>query len=283
MALSEKYYNIGVLGKAFGVIELMSHQAKWELKELARTTGLPKGTLQRILYTLCELGYVSQEKKGGMYSLTYSFFKLGQRIASNSNLADRVGPYCRQLMERVNETVNLCVALNMEMVVVVQQVSWQALRLDSIIGSSFPIFGSASGKVHCAFMDEKKLLDFLNELRRQNPDLSVEAINRFCEELNSVRREGVAFDFEEIFHGVRCVAAPIFDYTGNLCASIGISVPTVRITEESSENLIREIGLAAAKMSSVLGAPTRSFLPSSHTMMGTPAAPRSRDAQAAEN
>ena len=53
MALADKYYTIGVLGKSFGVIELMAHQAKWELRDLAKASGLPKGTLQRILLTLC--------------------------------------------------------------------------------------------------------------------------------------------------------------------------------------------------------------------------------------
>ena len=79
MALADKYYTIGVLGKSFGVIELMAHQAKWELRDLAKASGLPKGTLQRILLTLCELGFVSQDGKGGAYSLTLKFFKLGQR------------------------------------------------------------------------------------------------------------------------------------------------------------------------------------------------------------
>ena len=64
MALADKYYTIGVLGKSFGVIELMAHQAKWELRDLAKASGLPKGTLQRILLTLCELGCVSQEFGG---------------------------------------------------------------------------------------------------------------------------------------------------------------------------------------------------------------------------
>ena len=65
MALADKYYTIGVLGKSFGVIELMAHQAKWELRDLAKASGLPKGTLQRILLTLCELGFVSQDGKAG--------------------------------------------------------------------------------------------------------------------------------------------------------------------------------------------------------------------------
>ena len=270
MALADKYYTIGVLGKSFGVIELMAHQAKWELRYLAKASGLPKGTLQRILLTLCELGFVSQDGKGGAYSLTLKFFKLGQRIASNNSLVEKARPACRQLMEKVNETVNLCVAQNFDMVVMAQQVSWQILRLDSIIGSSFPIYPSASGKVHCAFLEESELLKFLNELRETRPELTTDDINRFCTELAAIRREGVGFDCEEIFTGVRCVAAPIFDYTGNLVATIGCSVPTVRITEESSALLIREVIQTAAAISMSIGAPRREFMPTTRTMLHCP-------------
>ena len=173
-------------------------------------------------------------------------------------------------MEKVNETVNLCVAQNFNMVVMAQQVSWQILRLDSIIGSSFPIYPSASGKVYCAFLEESELLKFLNELREARPELTTDDINRFCTELAAIRREGVGFDCEEIFTGVRCVAAPIFDYTGNLVATIGCSVPTVRITEESSALLIREVIQTAAAISMSIGAPRREFMPTSRTMLHCP-------------
>ena len=176
----------------------------------------------------------------------------------------------RQLMEKVNETVNLCVAQNFDMVVMAQQVSWQILRLDSIIGSSFPIYPSASGKVYCAFLEESELLKFLNELRETRPELTTDDINRFCTELAAIRREGVGFDCEEIFTGVRCVAAPIFDYTGNLVATIGCSVPTVRITEESSALLIREVIQTAAAISMSIGAPRREFMPTTRTMLHCP-------------
>lgn len=264
---AEMYYNIGVLGKTFKVIELMTHQSKWELRELAQMTSLPKGTLQRILLNLCEMGYVSQNKKGGVYSLTLKLFQLGQRIASNNSLAEKISPFSRRLMEKVNETVNLCVPLNLDMLVIDQQVSWQKLRFDSIIGSSFPIFQSASGKVYCAFLNECDLLKFLEELRLQQPNLSLEKINAFCNEFIEIRKEGVAFDFEEVFVGVRCVSAPIFDYSGNLIATISCSVPTVRLNEESSDLLIHEVSCSASQISHYLGAPSHNFIATKRTML----------------
>lgn len=64
----KNYYTIAALAKAFGIIETMACKGQWKLKELADMSKLPKGTLQRILLTLCELGYVQQSREGGEYS-----------------------------------------------------------------------------------------------------------------------------------------------------------------------------------------------------------------------
>ena len=51
MALADKYYTINFSSKSFGVIELMAHQAKWRLRDLAKPLASQR-TLQRILLTL---------------------------------------------------------------------------------------------------------------------------------------------------------------------------------------------------------------------------------------
>ena len=262
----QKYYTISSIEKAFSVIELMTHKALWDLRELAKISGLPKGTLQRILLTLEELGYVRQEHRGGAYGLTLKLFQTGRRVVSNNNLVELARPHCRALLEAVNETVNLCMASGEEMVVVDQQVSRHHLRLDSIVGSSFPVYPSASGKIWLAFQEERESLRLLQALNK-NSAMPPDAVNDFIAELTVVRREGVAFDYEEIFEGVRCVAAPIFDYSGNIVATLGCSVPTIRLSEELSARLVREISQKAQTISGLLGAPARPFQPVGRSML----------------
>ena len=145
------------------------------------------------------------------------------------------------------------------MVILDQEASSQFLRLDSVIGSSFPIYGSASGKAYCAFLNERELMKVLKCVRDAQPSLTGEDIDRFCSELALVRREGVAFDYEEIYAGVRCVASPVFNYTGDVVASLGCSIPAVRITQESSVKVTQGIIRTAARISETLGAPHREF------------------------
>ena len=52
--------------------------------------------------------------------------------------------------------------------------------------------------------------------------------------LEVVREQGFALDNEEFDLGVRCIAAPIFDYREKVIGSIGISGPVTTHDGESN-------------------------------------------------
>ncbi len=109
MTQPKKYYEIGSVSKACLLIETLSTKKSWELAELSRALGLPKTTVHRMLLTLEDNGYVFQEKQRGEYCLSFKLFSIGSRILRHSSLVDMARPYCRELLEAVDETVNLCV------------------------------------------------------------------------------------------------------------------------------------------------------------------------------
>jgi len=259
MTQNDKYYVIRSLEKAFFVIEIMATRKSWELKELSAACSMPKGTLQRILRTFEDLGYVRQIGRGGAYGLTFKFSKLGRQIASQSNITSLIHPVMLKLRNTINETVNLGTLSGTEVVVIHQNTSNHALQMDSIVGSSFPAYLSASGKVFLAFLPEEDLRDFIKELRRSTGGIDSDKINWLYEELDSIREKGISFDFEELFKGIRCVAAPVFDDSGQIIASISCSVPTVRLDRTLSRKLLQEIPRAAADASKLLEASPRSF------------------------
>ncbi|BBD08511.1 IclR family transcriptional regulator [Desulfovibrio ferrophilus] len=259
MSQNDKYYMMQSLEKALFVIETMATKSNWKLKTLNETCSIPKGTLQRILRTLEELGYVQQLERGGAYALTLKFHKLGKQIASQSNITSLLQPILQNLRNKVNETVNLSILSGVDMVVVHQITSSHALQMDSIIGTSFPAYISASGKVFLSFLPEDELRNFIKELRRSNADVNTDKINIIYKEIESIRKQGFGLDFEELFKGLRCIAAPVFDDSGKIIATISCSVPTVRLDRSFSRKLLQEIPLAAAEASRLFQAPERSF------------------------
>lgn len=255
----DKYFMMRSLEKALFVIETMATKNSWKLKALHEACSIPKGTLQRILRTLEELEYVRQLERGGEYALTLKLHKIGKQIASQSDLGTALNPLLTKLRDKVNETVNLSVLSGVNMVLVHQVTSFHALQMDSVIGDSFPAYISASGKAFLAFLPEDDLRRFIKELRRSDANVSSDTINNIYKEIESVREKGLGFDFEELYKGLRCVAAPIFDDSGNIVAAISCSVPTVRLDRYFSQKLLYEIPLTANEASKLFQAPSTSF------------------------
>lgn len=252
---TKKYYEIGAISKACLLIETLSTQRSWELTDLCKAVGMPKTTVHRMLLTLEDNGYVVQEKQRGEYCLSFKLFSIGSRMMQHSSFVDIARPYCRELLEAVDETVNLCVVSGIEMLVVDKQVTSQMLRQDSIIGSSFPLFQSASGKIFLAFADEAETKKVLALIKEQRSSMNSEQVMRdLYAELEKVRQTGLAYDYEEVFKGVRCTAAPIYDFQDKLVATISISVPTARLNKKANANIETHILQAARKISQRLGA-----------------------------
>lgn len=252
---SKKYYEIGAISKVCALVEMLSTKKSWELSDLCRAVGMPKTTVHRMLLTLEDNGYVVQEKLRGEYALSFKLFSIGSRVINHSNLVDIARPFCKELVEAVDETVNLCVVSGTEMLVIDKQVTSQMLRQDSIIGSSFPLFQSASGKVFLAFAEKDEADKVLALLRMQSGSPKSEVVSPdFLEELGTVRQTGVAHDYEEVFKGVRCIAAPIFDFQNKLAATLSISAPTVRLNEAVNIKIESSLIETTQKISRRLGA-----------------------------
>jgi|GEM_PF-187568 DNA-binding IclR family transcriptional regulator len=249
------YYTIGSVVKAFAVIEQMTAKNKWELADLARAVGIPKTTVHRILLTLQDLGYVVQNEEESAYSLTLRLFTMGSSVVEHTTIQETARPYCRRLLDSIGETINLCVPSGMEMVVVDRLVTSQVLRQDSIVGRSFPIYLSASGKACLAFMDSAKAGSLLEQIRGEsNGKIDSTELANFINEIEIARKNVVSFDNEEIYSGVCCASVPVFDCNNEFVATLGTSVPSVRFTPELRQLASRELYSAAEQLSIRLGA-----------------------------
>ena len=75
----------------------------------------------------------------------------------------------------------------------------------------------------------------------------------FAGELRQILVQGYAFDQEEFNTDVRCVAAPLGDYTGVVVAAMSISGPLSRMTEVKSAEFVQMLTEQTLQMSHVLG------------------------------
>jgi DNA-binding IclR family transcriptional regulator len=106
------------------------------------------------------------------------------------------------------------------------------LKVSTPVGTFVPLHCTALGKVLLAF----GVSPIPEVLPAHTPrTISDPAILRI--HLEQTCQQGYAIDDEEYEIGVRCIAAPVYDFRGKVVAAMGISGPTVRIGLEDTAKL----------------------------------------------
>ena len=73
------------------------------------------------------------------------------------------------------------------------------------------------------------------------------------QELDTIRKQGNAYDNQECELGARCIALPINDYSGHVIASISVTGPVGRMTDEFIQKNLPVISGVAKEISYQFG------------------------------
>jgi len=103
------------------------------------------------------------------------------------------------------------------------------VRVVHLVGAQAPLHVTAVGKLYLAQDAAAAVKDYARRTGLPGyTATSLTTLTALEQELARVRREGVAYDNEEIETGLRCVAAPVRDDSGELVAGLSVSAPAER-------------------------------------------------------
>jgi IclR family KDG regulon transcriptional repressor len=217
------------------------------LKEVSTRSGVGSTSTFRILYTLAERNYVVKNLETGKYRLG---LKMTQAAwpRGPSSLTATARPYLDKLRKEFNETVNLAVLEDGQIVYVEMLESSRPFRMTASVGSTVPLNATALGKAMGAFLADEELEALMHTCtwNRYTPHTIVSRA-KWRAALEQVRKNGYAYDDEEAEAGASCVAVPILNQERRAIAGISISAPTGRI-RTSRKLIIQKLRQAAAEM-----------------------------------
>jgi DNA-binding IclR family transcriptional regulator len=199
------------------------------LAQLAAQTGLPKTTVHRICAALEQVGYVHTDAASGHRELGATLLRLA--VVGRRDLVSLLEPSLERLSMDLNETVDLAVLDGGEVLFVAQHPAPQrALMAIARVGAHFPAYTLASGKALLARLPREEILHRLP--RRLEPTLGGRPRTReaLLRELAEVRASGLAYEREEMRHGICAVAVAVTDVDGR-SASIAVPMPAARFAE----------------------------------------------------
>jgi len=244
------------VAKALQIIEIMAQaNGPMRLQDISVRLGLPASTVIRFLGTLTEFHYVSQNQETLQYALTMKFCRLGHLVSSQVRIRDVARPHLVRLAERFGESASLAVEEERN-VLYVDCVDGPDHILQTLqkIGRVAPMHSTGVGKLLLMNYTDSELEDYIN-VRGLDPSTKNTITSRqsLIRELKKIAKSDSAVDNEECEIGVKCVAAPLRDYTNRIVAAMSMSGPVSRMTEKKMEEIRQGLSAAAEQISVALG------------------------------
>jgi IclR family transcriptional regulator, KDG regulon repressor len=245
------------LERAFAILEEVAHHPQGiGLADLSRRVGLHNSTTFHLVKTMVALGYVRQTRDTKRYHVGRRLFSLAASSRGDVDLVGIATAILEDLARETGESSHLAIRSGDQVVVVVRIAGSGAFQLQERHGGIRPAHATALGKVLLAALTPEQLERFLATHRLEvfTPKTITEP-ERLRDEIARVRARGIAYDDSEFNAEVRCVAVPVYDFTGRVAAAIGISGPVWRLTLQSLQETSACVQAAADRLSAELGAP----------------------------
>jgi DNA-binding IclR family transcriptional regulator len=246
---------IGAVERALTILDLFTMSApELGITEIAAATGLHKSTAAGLVHTLAIKGYLAQNPLTRKYRLGLKLVERAALVLGSLDFRQAALPCLRQLRDAFDETVNLALLDDGQVVYVECLPGTKALGMQSKIGQRGPFHSTALGKAIMAYYQPTEVAAHIAHygLRRITAHTVTDPAV-FHRQLAEVRRLGYALYDEENEHGGRCVAAPIFDHTGRPVAAISVSMPTLRLPLAEAAQVGARVREAAQAISASLG------------------------------
>ncbi len=224
------------------------------LGEIARRTGLHRSTTHHLLQTLVGLGFLRQDPSSRGYELASKLFQLTGRTWTPEQLGVISEPVIAELTRSTGEGSSVAVYRNGVVRIVAKRDADGPVRVVQSVGAERPIHATAVAKAILAWLPPPELASLVGQSRfeRYTPR-TICSRAEFQAELRRVRAAGVAFDDEEHIEGIRCIAAPVFSYSGQAVASICTVGAKSRMTRQKLRDLRAPLLEFAGMLSERLG------------------------------
>jgi len=242
--------------RALDVIDLLAlSKIDLSLSEIIERLHIPRQSLIRILNTLCDRKILDRGEHRGFYRLGMRLLHIGNKLQDKITLRSVALLLMQELAEKTHKTIELS-TLDRDQLILIEQVEGsEGVRLYSRIGSVYPYFHAvAAGKIYLAHMTEEKRKNVLEKIGLPAvTNFTTTDISKLEKELNTVIKNGYAFEDQELRKGVRRVVAPIYNFRDDLTGCLGIAATVLSFELDDREYLGEAVKDVAAKISYDMG------------------------------
>jgi DNA-binding IclR family transcriptional regulator len=213
------------------------------LPEIARRARLSKPTAFRILATLAAEGLVFQNEANSTYGLGFLTLRLADVVLGGIQLREAARPAMRRIRDVVNETVVLGLVEGDTYCNIDSAESTHLIGQTGLIGVPAPLHVGAPGRALLAAMPDEMIAGYLGRTRLDPKSGITKA--KLMREIEQTRRRGYAISSGDLMQGGHTIAAAIVNGDGTAVATLHISFPQGRYSNELEDRCVNALLVGA--------------------------------------
>lgn len=235
------------------ILDLFSvQQPRLRASEAAALLGLDRATCFRLLQSLAEMGYVTQDSETKRYELGPAIIRLGRIHEATTSVTAGYDAVLQRLTEATRETTHASLIAGREIASIAVCDGLRSNRVHHRIGSKLAWHATASGLTCLAFLDDLTVETLLRPPLEPYTDRTLTSSDAVARERDAIRARGYGVVRGCFDADVTGIAAPVFGHEGQVRGAISVITPSSRMTDALEQTFSRHAITAAAALSDLL-------------------------------
>lgn len=221
---------IGSVETSFHILEEIKRRDGAGVTELAEALGLSKSAVHHHVATLAQHNYLARIE--GKYQIGLRLLTFGGHARRKEELFVSGREEVDELAQITGETARLVIENSGYGLTLYQATGENVTEPPTYTGTMEHLHSTAAGKAFLAALPHEEVGAIIDQggLKQFTPNTIADR-GALYEELATIRLEGFAFDNEEQFEGVRCVATTITNDKNDLLGALSVSGPVERMED----------------------------------------------------
>lgn len=233
---------------------LSEHPDGLSVTQLGAKLAEPVSSVHRLLASLVEGGYVTQDGASRRYRLGAQVLRLAQAYQRNSEVVALGRRHIGALSAAARESVFLSQLIRDDVICVASAESPRPLSFYMRVGQRTPYHAASSARAILAFQPRERQLRLIEEERLERftvytPTTVLDALA----EIDRTTERGYAICDQEMEDGITALSAPIRGADGAVVASVTVVAPHDRLAADARERALDGLLATAAAISADLG------------------------------
>ncbi len=230
--MTEKRSDGQTISRAVSIMQALAEKPGASFGQVAKMTGLPRSTVQRLIGVLNKEGLVTKAfGQQGAY-LGMELARLGARVQLDARALLR--PFMEELHERIGDNIDLTTLDDGRVFVVEQIASNEAIRVISYVGKQHPVHCTANGKAHLSMLSREDARAMIGDAPEACTPRTVTDPEAVLDAIERARATGLFADIDEYEEGASALAVPL-PRIGARDFALSIAMPTSRFTRMRDE------------------------------------------------